>query len=145
MNPADQPGKSTSTTISVPNKSKSATNTNHRVSSGPNVTSSSVVQTGESQPDNECPALVLKENIEPRHAPHSRELGVSVSSQETYGSTRGWINKWLSRNHSPYLTFPNQSYPKSLEKLSMNQSRMIPFPVCVGLCQVLCQQCLAKV
>ena len=130
MNPADQPGKSTLTPISVPDESKSVTNTSHRVTSSPNVTRSSVVQPGESQPDDEPPALVPKKNVEPGHAPHSCELGVSFSRQETFGSTRGWINKWLSGNHSPDLMFPNQSYPKLLEELSINHIKgdhLFPF------------------
>ena len=71
-----------------------------------------------------------KKNVEPGHAPHSCELGDSFSRQETFGSTRVWINKWLSGNHSPYLMSPNQSYPKLLEELSINHikgNHLFPF------------------
>ena len=92
MNPTDQPGKLTPTPISVPDESKSVTNTSHRVSSNPNVTSSSV-QPGESQPDAKPPVPVLNENVDPEHAPHSRELSVSLSRQNTFASAHGWIHK----------------------------------------------------
>ena len=133
MNPADQPGKSTPTPILVPDESKSVTNISHRVSSNPNLTSSSV-QPGESQPDEEPPVPVPNENIVPEHAHHSRELGVSASRQETYGSTCSWINKWLSSNHIPDLMHPNQSYPKSLENFPSTTSRAI---TCSRLCRAL--------
>ena len=66
-----------------------------------------------------CP----KENVE-------RRLGVSAEREQTYSSLAGWLNKWLSGNHSPDLSFHNQSYPKSLEALSMNDIKgdhLFPF------------------
>ena len=131
MKAADHPGKSTPTPISVPDGSKSVNNTTHCASSIPNATSSrSVVQPGDSRPADECPALVPKNNIEPEHDPNSRVLGVSSARRETYVSTRTWINKWLSGNHSPDLMHPNKSYPKSLEKLSLDHIKgdhLFPF------------------
>ena len=77
MYPADQPGYSTPSPISVPDEIKSVTNTSHRVSSSPNVTSSSVVQPGEPQPDDEPPVPVLNEKSQPEHLPTPTNL-VSV-------------------------------------------------------------------
>ena len=63
MNHTDQPGKSIPTPVSVPDESKSLNNISHRVSFNPNLTSSSV-QPGESQPNDEPPVPVLNENVE---------------------------------------------------------------------------------
>ena len=145
MYPADQPGYSTASPISVPDESKSATNTSHRVSSSPNVTSSSVVQPGEPQPDVEPPVPVLNEKSQPEHAPHSRKLGVSLPCQETFGSARDWINKWLFGNHSSNLMFSNQSYPKLLEELSINQTKGDHlFPFVAGFANIFATNALPK-
>ena len=115
------------------------------MSSSPNVTSSSVVQPGESQPDDEPPVPVLNENTQPEHAPHSRKLGVSLSRQETFGSACGWVNKWLSGNYSPDLMFPNQIYPKLLEELSINHIKGDHlFPFVTGFAKFFANNALPK-
>ena len=68
-------------------------------------------------------ALVPKEHVE-------RGLGVSAKREQTYSFLADWLNKWFSGNHSPDLSFHNQSYPKSLEALSMNDIKgdhLFPF------------------
>ena len=128
MNHTGQPGKSTPIPASVPDESKSVINISHHLSFNPNLTSSSV-QPRESQPNDKLLVPVPNENVVPEHAPHSRERGVSDSRQDTYGSVRGWINKLLSGDHSPDLMFPNMSYAKSLQEISIHHISRLRRPL----------------
>ena len=70
--------------------------------------------------DNECPALVPKGTSVPE-ANVDHLLGVGLEREKTYVSCAFWLNKWLSGDHNPDLSYDNRCYPKSLAALSMDQ------------------------
>ena len=126
MNAADQPVKFTQSPVSDPADSKSATGSSEHVSSGPVVT----VHPGESQPDddNKCPAFPERQDVPKKNV--QCPLGVGSEREKTFYSCAVWINIWLSGNHSQDCSYHNQSYPTSLDALSMDHIKgdhLLPF------------------
>ena len=78
-----------------------------------------VKPTQTSTSDNECPALVPKGTSVPE-ANVDHLLGVGLEREKTYVSCAVWLNKWLSGDHNPDLSYNNRCYPKSLVALSMD-------------------------
>ena len=89
MNRTDQPGKSAPNLVSVPAESKSATNIIDRVSSNPNLTSTSV-QPGKSPPNEEPPVAVLNERVVPENALLPRTWCQRCTPRDLY--FRNWLD-----------------------------------------------------